>query len=198
MAGTRDYDEFVQAQARRMSRTAWLLTGDAHAAEDLVQDTLVKLFVSWKRVSRADDPAQYTRAMMVNSFISGRRRKSSSEVPTDAIVEDTSEGADYVRTDLLRALATLDRTDRTILVLRYFEDMSPDDVAAQVGMTSGAVRTRTSRALVRIRPLLDGYQRAPRPAGQPTTPPVAGYPARGEVGCRSRGATSRTGRRRTV
>ena len=167
MAGTEGYDEFVQAQAQRLARTAWLLTGDPHAAEDLVQDTLVKLFVSWKRVVRTDDPGQYTRAVMVNAFISGRRRKSSRELPTDTIVETAHHGTEHLRTDLLRALAVLDRTDRTILVLRYFEDLSPTDVAAQVGMTPGAVRTRTSRALVRIRPLLDGYQ--PTPSAVPTS-----------------------------
>lgn len=163
-----DYDAFVHAQAQRLSRAAWLLTGDAHAAEDLVQETLVKVYVHWRRVRRTDDPVQYTRAMLTNTFISGKRRRSSTEVPTETIVEAAHEGAAFVRTDLLRALATLDRLDRTIVVLRYFEDLAPADVAAHVGLSPGAVHTRTSRALARVRPLLDGYR--PDPADRPDKP----------------------------
>ena len=148
------FDDFAHAHVQRLGRIAWLLTGDHHAAEDLVQDTLVKLYVHWSKVTRASDPLSYARTTMLHAFISGRRKRSSTERPTDAIPERPVE-VDYdVRLDLLRALDTLSPLDRTILVLRFFEDASPPDIGNQLGLTSSAVRTRTSRALVRIRPLL--------------------------------------------
>lgn len=154
MSRTEEFEEFAFAHASRLGRVAWLLTGDHHAAEDLVQDTLTKLYVHWGRVARSDDPVRYARATMLNTFISGRRKRSSTERPTDALPQRAHETDQHVRLDLLRALATLPTLDRTILVLRFFEDMSPPDIGSHVGLTSGAVRTRTSRALVRIRPLL--------------------------------------------
>lgn len=161
MSRTDEFEEFAFAHAPRLGRVAWLLTGDHHAAEDLVQDTLTKLYVHWGRVARSDDPVRYARATMLNTYISGRRKRSSTERPTDTVPDGPGETDDSVRLDLLRALATLPMLDRTIVVLRYFEDMSPPDIASHLGLTSGAVRTRTSRALARIRPLLAaGYTAA--------------------------------------
>lgn len=173
MATTHDFEGFAHAHAQRLGRTAWLLTGNHHAAEDLVQDTLTKLYVQWARVTRADDPVRYARATMLNTFISGRRRRSSTERPTADVPERLHQPDHNSRVDLLRALDTLTALDRTILVLRFFEDMSPPDVGGQLGLTSGAVRTRTTRALAKIRPLLsDAYAPAGflRPAPCPTQP----------------------------
>ena len=154
MSRTDEFEEFALAHAPRLGRIAWLLTGDHHAAEDLVQDTLTKLYVHWGRVARSDDPVRYARATMLNTFISGRRKRSSTERPTDALPEHALENDEHVRLDLLRALATLPALDRTIVVMRFFEDMSPPDIGSHLGLTSGAVRTRTSRALARVRPML--------------------------------------------
>lgn len=169
MSSKHGFDQFALANAQKLGRVAWLLTGHSHAAEDLVQDTLTNLYVHWSRVSSTDDPVRYARATMLNTFISGRRKRSSTERPVAAIVESTCECDYEVRTDLIRALATLNALDRTILVLRFFEDMSPPDVGGQLGMTAGAVRTRTSRALARVRPLLsDDYAPHDHAATQPT------------------------------
>ena len=78
------FDDFAHAHVQRLGRVAWLLTGDHHAAEDLVQDTLVKLYVHWSKVTRASDPLRYARTTMLHTFISGRRKRSSTERPTDA------------------------------------------------------------------------------------------------------------------
>ena len=154
---TGDFGDFVASQAQHMTRTAWLLTGQTQSAEDLVQDTLVKVFVRWKRVSSADDPARYARAVMLNTFISGKRKRSSTEHTTAFVFEAVYESDNATRVDLLRALAALDRLDRTVIVLRYFDDMAPPDIARHLGLSPGAVRTRLSRALRKVRPLLDGY-----------------------------------------
>ncbi len=159
------FDDFAHAHVQRLGRIAWLLTGNHHAAEDLVQDTLVKLYVHWNKVTRTSDPLRYARTTMLNTFISGRRKRSSTERPT-ATLPDRPVAVDHdVRLDLLRALDTLSPLDRTIVVLRFFDDASPPDVGDQLGLTSAAVRTRTSRALARIRPLLSADY-----AGAPTSP----------------------------
>ncbi len=171
MPTTHDFEGFAHAHAQRLGRTAWLLTGNHHAAEDLVQDTLTKLYVHWTRVTRTDDPVRYARATMLNTFISGRRKRSSTERPTADVPEQLHEADQNIRLDLLRSLDSLTALDRTILVLRFFEDMSPPDVGGQLGLTPGAVRTRTTRALARIRPLLsDDY--APAGRAQPAPSPI--------------------------
>ena len=149
--------EFAGARSPALFRTAWLLTGDWHLAEDLVQDTLGRVYAKWATVSRADEPAAYAHTVLVHQFLSRRRRRSSGERPVAAAdVPDAPTGQDDadLRVMLLDALARLDRTDRAVLVLRYWEDLDAPATGALVNLTAAAVRTRSRRALSRLREVL--------------------------------------------
>jgi len=152
-----EFTEFVRATAPRLHRAALLLTGDHHLTDDLTQATYARVYASWRRVSRADDPLAYARRMLLNTYLSHRRLRRNSELPADPTLgaeRPAPEDDRTTRLDLLDALATLPPHDRAVLVLRYWEDRSVADTAHDLGITEGAVRTRSSRALQRLRPLL--------------------------------------------
>lgn len=151
-----EFAELVRATGTQMHRAALLLTGDHHLAEDLTQAAYAKVFASWKRVSRADNPVAYARTTLLNTFLSHRRLRRSGELPSDPAVDDrpTADDDPTTRMDLLAALATLSPQDRAVLVLRYWEDRSVADTARDLGLTETAVRTRARRALERLRPLV--------------------------------------------
>jgi RNA polymerase sigma-70 factor (sigma-E family) len=147
--------EFATSCSSRLFRTAWLLTGDWHLAEDLVQETLGKVYGAWTRRSRPDDPAAYARTTLVRTFITHRRRRGSSERPTDSLPEIAVPATDVaLRITLIDALARLEPKDRVVLVLRYWEDRSVEETAAELGLSAGAVRSRSFRALDRLRDVL--------------------------------------------
>lgn len=152
-----EFSAFVRATGTQLHRTALLLTGDHHLAEDLTQATYAKVFASWRRVSTADNPVAYARTTLLNAFLSHRRLRRNSERPTDDLTpEQSGQEADHaLRVDLLNALATLPALDRAVVVLRYWDDRSVAEAAAVLDLTEAAVRTRARRALHRLRPLLD-------------------------------------------
>lgn len=156
MAGDEEgFTDFAAASGGRLFRTAWLLTGDWHLAEDLVQETLGKVYRVWTTRRRPDDPIAYARTALVRTFITHRRRRGSGERPTDAVPELPGREPDVaLRVTLLDALARLDAKDRAVLVLRYWEDRSVDETAAELGLSAGAVRSRCFRALDRLRDVL--------------------------------------------
>jgi RNA polymerase sigma-70 factor (sigma-E family) len=154
-----DFAAFVHATGTQLYRTALLLTADHHLAEDLTQTTYAKVFVSWRRVRKADNPVGYARTILLNSFLSHRRLRRSSEQPgraaeiTETLALQPASDADpTTRLDLLTALARLSPTDRAVLVARYWEDRSISETAADLGISEAAVRTRSKRALDRLRP----------------------------------------------
>jgi RNA polymerase sigma-70 factor (sigma-E family) len=149
-----DFTAFVDATAPRLYRSALLLAGDRHLAEDLLQTTYARLFASWTRVRRTGNPVGYARTTLTHVFLSHRRVRRNTEVPTDALAEgDEPHGtAPEVRLDLLAALRLLPPLDRSVLVLRYWEDRSVAETAADLGLSEVAVRSRANRALARLRP----------------------------------------------
>ncbi|MGN9759576.1 SigE family RNA polymerase sigma factor [Streptomyces sp. SD31] len=154
-----EYAEFAAARAGHLYRSACLLTaGDTHLAEDLVQETLGRIYVRWGRVSRADNPAGYAQTVLTRAFLTHQRRRSSSERATDAIPDraaaDGGHGDVPLRLTLLQALARLPAKDRAVVVLRYWEDRSVEETADALNASSAAVRTRCTRALGRLRQLL--------------------------------------------
>jgi RNA polymerase sigma-70 factor (sigma-E family) len=152
-----EYAEFAGARAGHLYRSACLLTaGDTHLAEDLVQETLGRLYVSWHRVSRAGNPAAYAQTVLTRTFLAQKRRRSSTERATDVLPEraDTAGGDASLRLTLLEALARLPVKDRAVVVLRYWEDRSIQETADVLHVSSAAVRTRCVRALARLRELL--------------------------------------------
>jgi RNA polymerase sigma-70 factor (sigma-E family) len=166
--GVTEFEEFATAWAPHLLRAAWLLCGDTHQAEDLVQETLAKVYVRWHRRlgGRIDNPAAYAHTTLVRTFLSARRRKSSGKLPY-ADPPDAAHPDRAAETDLQllvgAALDGLAPADRAVLVMRYLEDRSVSEVAEVLGVSEGAVRNRSMRALDRLRPLLDTTH--PTPGG---------------------------------
>ncbi|RPF35924.1 SigE family RNA polymerase sigma factor [Streptomyces sp. TLI_185] len=151
-----EYAEFAAVRAGHLYRSACLLTaGDTHLAEDLVQETLGRLYVSWRRVSRVGNPAGYAQTVLMRTFLTHQRRRSSTERATDVLPDVPDDGRDMpLRLTLLEALARLPAKDRAVVVLRYWEDRSIEETAQVMNASSAAVRTRCVRALGRLRELL--------------------------------------------
>lgn len=147
-----DFTTFVAARAPALYRSAWLLTTSAPEAEDLVQAALAKAFVHWRRVRAADDPAAYVHGIVLKTFLSNRRRRSSGEIPVDTTPDRPSSDRDPTeRLALLAALRTLPDLDRAVVVLRYWEDRSVEDTAHALRLSPAAVKNRSLRALARLR-----------------------------------------------
>lgn len=148
-----DFQAFVLSRGAHLYRTACLYTGgDTHQAEDLVQETLGRMFAKWGKRGRIENPAGYAQTVLVNTFIANRRRKSSSERPTADFHENPARGRDEdLRLTLLAALGRLEPRDRAVLVLRYWEDHSVEDTARILGLSVSAVKSRCLRALARLR-----------------------------------------------
>lgn len=150
-----DYLEFAAARSGPLFRTACLPAGDWHLAEDLVQETLAKMYRSWRRINRVESPVAYANTVLVRTFISQRRRRSSSERPSDRLPDTAGPAPDAeLRMALLDGLVRMTAKDRAVLVLRYWEDRSVEETAQILRLTPGAVRVRSLRALERLRALL--------------------------------------------
>jgi RNA polymerase sigma-70 factor (sigma-E family) len=155
-----EFTEFVSQQSDRLYRSAYLLTTSPHSAEDLLQTTLAKVFANWRRLRTTDDPVAYSHRMLLNAFLSERRLRRSSELPVGELPERhaagiaTPSGDVADRVTLMAALAELAPLDRTVVVLRYWHDLSVATTAADLHLTEAAVKNRSSRALRRLRDLL--------------------------------------------
>lgn len=155
-----EFTAFVVATSPSLQRSALLLTGDRAAADDLLQATFTRLYVAWSRVQRAGNPVAYARTTLTHTFLSQRRLRRNSEIPSDDLPvteAPVGTGAEQ-RLDVLAALRELNPMDRAVLVLRYWEDLSVSDTADQLGLSQTAVRTRSRRALQRLRPLVHSHQ----------------------------------------
>jgi RNA polymerase sigma-70 factor (sigma-E family) len=153
-AATAQFTRFVTESSARLLRTAWLLTSHREQAQDLTQLAYAKTFAAWRRV-RFDDAEAYARRVMVNSYIDWWRRAPWRERPTEHLPEygavpDHGRTIDE-RTALAAALAQLTRRERTIVVLRYYVDLSETEVAAHVGVSVGTVKSTSSKALAKLR-----------------------------------------------
>ncbi|CAM5428737.1 SigE family RNA polymerase sigma factor [Streptomyces avidinii] len=148
-----EYLEFVAARAKALYRSAYVLAaGDTHLAEDLVQETLSRVYVHWKRVAGADNPVAYAQTVLVRTFLSLRRRRSTGERPLGQMPDSAVSGPDTaLRLALLDALGRLPPRDRAVLLLRYWEDRSIEETARMLRLSSSAVRSQGTRALGRLR-----------------------------------------------
>ncbi|MEU2675289.1 SigE family RNA polymerase sigma factor [Streptomyces sp. NPDC007107] len=148
------FREFAEARMGHLFRSACLLTGgDTHLAEDLVQETLGKMYAAWGRVSRVGNPAAYAQTVLVRCYLGHRRRKSAGERPSGELPDRAGESAGdaSLRMTLLEALRGLPPKDRAVIVLRYWEDRSVAETADALHVSTAAVRTRSTRALARLR-----------------------------------------------
>jgi RNA polymerase sigma-70 factor (sigma-E family) len=147
-----DFDAFVVARTPALSRTAFLLTGDAHLAEDLVQTALFKAAKAWHRID--GDPEPYVRRILYTQNVSWWRARRHREVSLGSYDAPTppSDDAD-VRLTLEQALSRLTSRQRTVLVLRYFEDLTEVEAGRALGIGSGTVKSIARQALTRLRTL---------------------------------------------
>jgi RNA polymerase sigma-70 factor (sigma-E family) len=163
-----EFTEFAAAVSPRLRRTAFLLCGDWHIAEDLAQTTLTKVFGSWRRISQQDAAEAYATRTLVNIYLADRRRKRVAEVLTDTLPERPAEAqAPELRMVVLGALATLPPRARAVVVLRYWADMSVEHVADLLGCSPGNVKSQSARALDKLRPLLGDAAAGPGSPGRP-------------------------------
>jgi RNA polymerase sigma-70 factor (sigma-E family) len=149
------FREFVLSASPGLLRTGWMLTGDRNLAEDLLQTALAKTWPHWSRISKDGTPAAYVRTVMVRTYASWSGRRWCGEVPSENLPEriddDSALGAADERDRLTRALATLPRRQRAVVVLRYYLDMSEQQTADALGCSAGTVKTQAARGLSRLR-----------------------------------------------
>jgi RNA polymerase sigma-70 factor (sigma-E family) len=144
-----DYSAYYQARGPALRRTAYLLAGSWHEADDLVQATFVKLYVHWRRV-RAETVDAYARRVLINEYLMAKRR--NRETPVDHITDSAAPQPSTVdRLVLDGALAGLPPRQRAAVVLRYWEDLSVAETAALLGVSTGTVKSSVARALHTLR-----------------------------------------------
>lgn len=149
-----EFAEYMHARQARLLRTAYLLTGDRHSAEDLVQTSLAKLYLSWDKVHDRGSIDGYVRRIMVNENNSTwrrawkRREFASETLPEQHVVDEYDDGASGALWDLVQ---TLPRKARAVVVLRYYEELSEAETAEALGISVGTVKSQASRALATLR-----------------------------------------------
>lgn len=154
-----EFQSFMIGRWPRLMRTAFLLTGEQHAAEDLVQSTLEKAFVAWRRVGSADDPEAYVRRVMINLHARRHRRRLKELLaPRDdsGLVREIADTGDRIaqaddRRALLTALAQLPARQREAVVLRYWEDLTETQAAEAMGCSVGTVKSNAAKGIAKLR-----------------------------------------------
>lgn len=155
------FEEYAAVSWSRLYRSAYLLAGNHADAEDLAQQTLIKVHHAWDRVSASDSIDAYVRRILTNAFLSSRRhRRRRLELLTDALPESTAIAATSEdRTVLWPHVRELPPRQRAVVVLRYYEDLSEAEIAATLGCSRGTVKSTAHRALKSLRSVLDEQDR---------------------------------------
>ncbi|GAA4607027.1 RNA polymerase sigma-70 factor (sigma-E family) [Actinoplanes octamycinicus] len=149
------FEDYVRARGDALRRFAYLLCGDRHLGEDLVQEVLVKAYRRWSRIE-TDQPDRYLRTALVRSHVSWLRRLSNAERPTTISDDRPAGGGDFAdqqasRDELWHRLAGLTRAQRAVLVLRYYEDLDDRQIAEILRCAPSTVRVHAMRGLARLR-----------------------------------------------
>lgn len=146
---------FSSARRAELGRTAWFLSGDALRAEELLQQALLKTYLAWPRV-RGGDPAAYARRVMANARVDGwrrtRREVVTAELPAGTAADDVA--LVDARDALVRGLRALGTRQRRVVVLRYMAGLSEQEVADDLGISVGTVKSQAARGLARLRQVL--------------------------------------------
>jgi RNA polymerase sigma-70 factor (sigma-E family) len=151
------FTEYVAARQPALLRTAYMLTGNQHNAEDLLQTALAKTYLSWSKIREEAAIDAYVRRIMVNEYTSWWRRAwRRNEITTDEVPErgrqQQAPARDHEESDAMwRLLGTLPPRQRAAVVLRYYEDLSEAETAQVLGCSVGNVKSQTSRALASLR-----------------------------------------------
>jgi RNA polymerase sigma-70 factor (sigma-E family) len=165
-----DFEHWVAVRYPALRRTAYLLCGgDPHAADDLTQTTLAKLYLAWGKVRDHDRIDAYVRRIMLNEHRSSWRRAfRHHEVPAEHLPEraaPSDAGLDGERDAVWAFVQTLPPKQRAVIVLRYYEDLSETEIAAALGISPGTVKSQASRALAALRQRLPEHPDINRPGG---------------------------------
>jgi RNA polymerase sigma-70 factor (sigma-E family) len=157
------FEEFVSSWLGALVRYATVVTWDPHLAEDITQNVLVRAQARWRRISRMDAPELYVKRMVVNEFLSWRRRRAARLVPLsrdslDLVVAPMPDptGARDERDALMRLIAALPPRQRAVIALRFYEDLSVEQIAELLQCRTVTVRTHLSRALATLRDAVPG------------------------------------------
>jgi RNA polymerase sigma-70 factor (sigma-E family) len=154
------FRDFARAQAGALRRSAYLLCGDWHLADDLAQQTLIKMHDAWPRITRRHQPVNYARRTLLRCWLDERRRPwRRSEERGATTPEPLDHDADparhhehaAARDELLDALTAVPPRQRAVLVLRFFESLSVEETAQALGCTTGTVKSQTARGLAALR-----------------------------------------------
>src|SRR6202000_1229003 len=173
------FGDYVRSRSQALLRAAQAMTGNRTDAEDLLQATLVKAYQSWDRI---DDPGAldtYVRRVMMNTHISGWRKRRVDEYPTDEL-PDAPARQDATRDSDLhdvvqRAIDRLPRQMRAAVMLRFYDDMTEPEVAAALGVSVGTVKSAVTRAVARLRKDAElGADSLPTPREPSLDPPGRG------------------------
>jgi RNA polymerase sigma-70 factor (sigma-E family) len=152
-----EFEELVSTRGTALVRFALMLCGDPDRAQDLVQSVLVRVYRRWSRVASADRPEAYVKTMIVNEHLSWWRRRTNRELPVAeqpaGSIDDSSAGH-ASRDAAWDLLGRLGKRQRAVLVLRYYEDMTDEQIAVVLGCTASTVRSNASRALATLRALV--------------------------------------------
>jgi RNA polymerase sigma-70 factor (sigma-E family) len=153
-----EFREFAAASQGHLRRSAYLLCGDWHFAEDLVQTAFDRIYRHWNRVRAADNPGAYARQVVYRCFLDSRKKRLDV-VPLEHLPEKASPSVEPTETRLavLEALKQLPPRARAVVVLRYWEDMSVEQTAAVLDISQGAVKSMASRGLGLLREPLAGF-----------------------------------------
>jgi len=156
MRPVEEFSSFARSRTPALLRSAYLLTGDQHLAEDLVQASLARTYVAWRRLKDPANAEAYTRKVMYRLQVSSWRRRRMRESVTADVPEPRRAGADPtdaadVRIVLRAALLKLPLRQRAVLVLRFFEDHTEAEAAELLEVTVGTVKSQTAKGLARLR-----------------------------------------------
>ena len=153
-----EFAELVAAKGGALRRTAYLMSGDWHLAEDLVQTVFVKVHLHWRRIRRQDSFDSYLRTTLFHAYLDTRRAKWRRETPAEYVPDLEAPGTapNDDRDVLVAALRRIPPRQRAVLILRYWEDLSVEETAGLLGCAAGTVKSQTARGLAALRPLLAG------------------------------------------
>ena len=154
MSDEEDFRQFAASRQKQLLRSAYLLCGDWHGAEDLVQTAFGQLYRSWRRVKRVEHPDAYAKQVLYRCHLSANRRKRFATVPIESVPEPAAPGpgiGDGNTEVLMAALAGLPDRARAVVVLRFWEDYSVAQTADALGISEGTVKSQSSRALAMLR-----------------------------------------------
>jgi len=158
-----EFEGFVSARMERWRRSAYLLSGDWHLADDLVSVTVAKLFRHWRTVRRTDNADAYAQKVLTRTWLSERRRPWRRERVSDRLPEREYSPPDQIgdRTALGELLATLGPRQRAVLVLRFYLDLSVEETARILRISEGTVKSQSARGIDSLRALALIDERGP-------------------------------------